>query len=154
MTNNDSYLIGVIYCPRGFNGIVSELLSNTFAALTATKQGCFIMGEYNCNLMDPCEATACRFLNLVYSNTFLPLHNLPTRVTSTSVTLLDMVLTNVSNKPCTPGILIDDVSDHLPVFIISDIRLPNQTSPPKISVGRRKISPLKLQNFHLSLRAE
>lgn len=59
--------------------------------------------------MDPHNSTADQFMNLAHSNAIIPLHNLPTRVTCDSATLLDMVFTNVWNKPCHPGIIIDNV---------------------------------------------
>ena len=41
----------------------------------------------------------------------------PTRITTTSSTLIDHIYTNLPATKLTPGILINDLSDHLPVFV-------------------------------------
>ena len=41
----------------------------------------------------------------------------PTRITTTSSTLIDHIYTNMPATKLTPGILINDLSDHLPVFV-------------------------------------
>ena len=41
----------------------------------------------------------------------------PTRITTTSSTLIDHIYTNFPATKLTPGILINDLSDHLPVFV-------------------------------------
>ena len=41
----------------------------------------------------------------------------PTRITTTSSTLLNHIYTNLPATKLTPGILINDLSDHLPVFV-------------------------------------
>ena len=46
----------------------------------------------------------------------------PTRITSNSATLIDNIFTN-SKSYQTSGIIITDISDHLPVFITTDLKL-------------------------------
>lgn len=63
-----------------------------------------------------------------------------------------MIFTNVWNKPCLPGILIDDVSDHLPVFVLSDIYLPRPCNSSNTSVGHR--SSANLNYFQAAIQTE
>jgi len=42
---------------------------------------------------------------------------IPTRITTTSSTLTDHIYTNLPATKLTPGIIINDLSDHLPVFV-------------------------------------
>lgn len=42
----------------------------------------------------------------------------PTRITSQSQTVIDNIFTNVTNGKAVSGILLTDVSDHLPVFAV------------------------------------
>jgi len=52
----------------------------------------------------------------MFSNSLFPTIYKPTRITPTSATLLDNIFTNVDRQfKC--GILISDISDHLPVFL-------------------------------------
>lgn len=58
------------------------------------------------------------FLDLMYSFNLMPLAYRPTRITETTATCIDNIFTNdlqiVQN-----GILLEDISDHFPLFMIS-----------------------------------
>lgn len=45
-----------------------------------------------------------------------PLITRPTRITTHSATLIDNIFTNGIDEKITSGIIINDTSDHLPVF--------------------------------------
>ena len=64
----------------------------------------------------------------MFSNSFIPLKNKPTRVTHKTATLIDNILTNVyknENKYLT-GILITDISDHYIIFHIAPLQFREQ----------------------------
>ena len=42
----------------------------------------------------------------------------PTRITPSSSTLIDYMYTTLPLDKVTPGILINDLSDHLPIFVV------------------------------------
>ena len=46
----------------------------------------------------------------------------PTRITSYTATLIDNCFTNNYEHSADSGILISDISDHLPIFHISDLK--------------------------------
>ena len=48
----------------------------------------------------------------------------PTRMTIRSCTCIDNIFTNVIEKPILPGILYSDLSDHFPIFQITDFLCP------------------------------
>ena len=54
----------------------------------------------------------------MYANSFLPLITWPTRYTNTSVTSIDNIFCNRFCVDIISGILVADVSDHLPVFLM------------------------------------
>ena len=56
---------------------------------------------------------------LISLQSFYPTINEPTRITESSATLIDNILTNDLHNH-TAGVLISDISDHLPVFLIID----------------------------------
>ena len=58
------------------------------------------------------------YLNMLYSDNFLPLITKPTRLTDHSSTLIDRIYTNAPIENTTSGIALGDISDHLPVFCI------------------------------------
>jgi hypothetical protein len=55
----------------------------------------------------------------MYANSFSPLITLPTRLTSHSATLIDNIFTNNLEKYAFSGLILSDISDHLPVFAIA-----------------------------------
>ena len=63
-------------------------------------------------------------MNLTYSLDCIPLITHPTRITTTSSTLLDYVYTNNVVGQHKSFILVEDVSDHLPVMVCSNLSLP------------------------------
>ncbi|CAH3132241.1 unnamed protein product [Pocillopora meandrina] len=59
-------------------------------------------------------------LESLFSHAFLPLISNPTRLTSYSATLIDNIFTH-NLAPCVfSGIILNDLSDHLPVFAYFD----------------------------------
>ena len=62
------------------------------------------------------------------SNTLYPLISKPTRITSSSATLIDNIFTNNLEYNMVSGIFYADLSDHLPVFQITILKL--ATYPP------------------------
>ena len=54
----------------------------------------------------------------MYSHAFTPLITKPTRVTSNTATLIDNIFTN-SSRNSFNGILLSDISDHIPIFCIN-----------------------------------
>ena len=59
------------------------------------------------------------FVDLLHSHSFISLINRPTRITSTTATLIDNIFTNSTNiENSFQGLLVTDVSDHLPIFCV------------------------------------
>ena len=64
------------------------------------------------------------FFDIVISSGFHPKITLPTRITDTSNTLIDSILTNVYDDNHVSGILINKISDHQPVFTCNNKATP------------------------------
>ena len=52
----------------------------------------------------------------MYGNGLVPLLKKPTRITEYSATLIGNIFTNVCEEGLESGIIVTDISDHLPVF--------------------------------------
>ena len=90
------------------------------------------------------------YLNIFFSNSFIPLINKPTRISKYNATIIDHLLTNTFiNKNYITGILKTDISDHFPVFFISETEL-SKTNQSNF-VYKRKITNIKLTNFKETL---
>jgi hypothetical protein len=89
-------------------------------------QEMYLCGDFNINLLKSSEQKETNdFVKNSFSHGFFPIINKPTRIQNNKSTLIDNIWTN--SHPNTSdykgGILISDISDHLPTFMI-DIRKP------------------------------
>ena len=85
----------------------------------------YIGGDFSADLLNSNSDTNIKdFMNLTYSLGCIPLITHPTRITTTSSTLLDHVYTNKVLGEHKSFILVEDVSDHLPVMVCSNLSLP------------------------------
>ena len=85
----------------------------------------YIGGDFNADLLKSnSDINIKDFMNLTYSLGCIPLITHPTRITTTSSTLLDHVYTNNVVGEHKSFILVEDVSDHLPVMVCSNLSLP------------------------------
>ncbi|KAJ8048890.1 hypothetical protein HOLleu_01392 [Holothuria leucospilota] len=129
-----NYIAGVIYCPTGVDNDISQnSLINILSKVSDVNCKCYLMGDFNCNLLNlNSDSNVKDFLNLMTSHSFYPLHSLPTRITPSSTSLVDNIFTN-DPRDFHSGILIMDISDHLPVFSISKFVAHIDRGPPKPS---------------------
>ena len=76
------------------------------------------MGDYNINLFSyKVHSPTAEFVDLMYSHSFVPLINRPTRIANQSATLIDNIFTNNNLNWCQSmqDILVTDISDHFRV---------------------------------------
>ena len=106
-----------------------DYLVNILESLKPHNQPCYIMGDYNIDLLKhSTHNPTSTFLDLMFSDSFIPLINKPTRVTQKTATLIDNIFTNTyknKNKYLT-GILTTDISDHYILFHIAPLQFRQQ----------------------------
>ena len=97
------------------------ILMILFLSLKENKR-CYIMGDFNIDLLK-CDqnSTVNTFVNLMYSYSFFPCIDRPTRIcpgpNGTTISLTDNIFTNDFNNEIKSGNLVTDLSDHFPNFI-------------------------------------
>ena len=74
------------------------------------------MGDYNLNIMNHTNELTGEFSDVMYSKMFFPLITRPTRITSHTATLTDNIFSNNMDNFAKCGLLVNDISDHLPIF--------------------------------------
>ena len=89
------------------------------------------------------------FLSLCLANGFLSLITRPTRISRTIATCLDQIYTNSTNVKFDSGILLNQISDHFPVFTITSH--PYKKSKNSF-IYSRNITDEKIENFNTLLR--
>ena len=80
----------------------------------------YIMGDFNIDILKSQDNNHISdFVNTIFSSGFYPLINRPTRITNQTATLIDNIYTNIFHQHMSPGILITDITDHFPIFNVS-----------------------------------
>jgi hypothetical protein len=124
MEKGKNIIVGVIYKPPensidSFNTDFDHILKT----ISRENKISYLLGDYNIDLLkESSDRQTSDFINIIYSSSFYPTVNKPTRITRTSATIIDNIITN-STANHQSGIFIADISDHLPVFVNTDIKL-------------------------------
>ena len=130
--SNKKILIGTIYRPPNSN---IDNFCNFFSAnlmpLITIYTNITICGDFNLDLLNLHDsAPSSSFYNLVNTMSLLPTIRKPTRITDSSCTLIDNILTNYF-EDFVAGIMTIDLTDHLPTFIIFKNYFVNTRQTPK-----------------------
>ena len=149
----DRIHVGIIYrTPDADVRNFCDYLVDVLESLKPHNQSCYIMGDYNIDLLKhSTHNPISEFLDLMFSNSFIPLINKPTRVTHKTATLIDNIFTNIyknENKYLT-GILTTDISDHYIIFHIAPLQFREQKEHHQLI---RLINSSNLENILLLFR--
>ena len=83
----------------------------------------YLCGDLNIDLLKTENHVLTKnFLDILYTFGLFPTINKPTRITSVSATIIDNIFTNVKNVNGLSGIIINDITDHLPVFSVLETK--------------------------------
>ena len=147
-------LIGSLYRPPDTNPDIFLVdLEKIMTYIDRMNKSTYICGDYNMNLLNiDTNHHTNDFLNLMSSFLFHPLILAPTRITNSSSTLIDNIFTNSFNVKEYSGILVTDLSDHLPIFTIIESKLHVTTKPKWISY--RPTSDQALNSLTTALSSE
>jgi hypothetical protein len=114
-------VVGVLYrVPNKDVNVFNKKFNKVLNTIKSEDKLSYCLGDYNINLLnyDSHHATN-DFVNLCFSNGFVPVINKPTRVTRYSATIIDNIITNdIINVSHIQGLLNTDISDHFPSFLI------------------------------------
>ena len=79
----------------------------------------FVCGDFNIGLLKhEHHSNTKHFLDVMYNLRLYHSIDKPTRITDISATLIDNISTNELRHHLTSGILLNGISDHLPIFAI------------------------------------
>ena len=149
-------VIMVTYRPP--NTAVEEyvrMLQDRITKVIKEKKLLYIMGDMNINLLNASSHLPTNdFINTMYANYLFPLISKPTRITEHSATLIDNIYTNNIahyNAYCKQGLLITDISDHLPIFHMVKTK---QVTKPTSYITKRLITEERKLSFIQSVSDE
>ena len=144
LSKNKYKVIANIYRPNTaplgnvsrFNDILSELIINLKGDHNLKSDELTIIGDTNINLLNYLKHNdTSEYVDILLNNELLPLIVLPTRVTHKTASVIDHIVTNIKDNEFDSGILINDMSDHFPVFYIRNIK----TEKRKISLTKTRL---------------
>ena len=120
---DSNIVIRVIYrMPNSSVDVFNDRISEVMNVIQKERKLCYLMGDLNIDFLraDDHRATG-ELLDVLYCNNVFPLITKPTRVTSTTATLIDHILTNnfVDDMMHIQGILCTPISDHYAVFHVA-----------------------------------
>ena len=147
---NTSILCGSIYRPPNGNFInFIEILSDLLDRMAAENKKCYIMGDFNLNLLEYNTNNNVReMVSLFNSKYFYNTINKPTRVSSHSATIIDHLWTNDLSSNVDNGILFSKNSDHFPTISVFKSKVSLKGN--KI-IRHREINDLNLAKFRQCL---
>lgn len=122
--SNSNIIVGCIYRPPGNNiSTFNEKFELLLHDINKTNKKAYIMGDYNINLLNKSShKLTSDFVNTLFSCSFIPLINRPTRVQQNSATLIDNIFTNNlyhTGNTYFSGVIPSDVSDHFSIFHVT-----------------------------------
>ena len=119
--NSKNIVISCIYRQPGSCVESCIDLLNSFFSTLSKKKLVYLCGDFNINLLNIDLHRGTRdFLDFLYSLGIYPLIDKPSRIALGSATLIDNIFTNDIHNYHFSGLLINDITDHLPVFTIRD----------------------------------
>ena len=115
----------------------------------------YICGDFNIDLLKfEVNNETKVFIDTMYSMGLFPLITRPSRLTEFTSTLIDNIFSNIVNFRHYSGLFVTDITDHLPVFVISNINGVKTLNLKKKYKVIRKISSESLDKFKEDLSKE
>lgn len=122
--NNHNVIIGCIYRPpKKSIAIFNETLKKLLEDLSRENKIVYLAGDFNINLLNAnSHIPSSEFIEQMFSFSFFPSINKPTRITSTTATIIDNIFINTLSHSVCSGVMAVSVSDHCPVFCITPLK--------------------------------
>jgi hypothetical protein len=151
LTNKKKIIVGCIYRAPNSELKLFESYMEKIANQIRNKS-VYLCGDFNFDLLKHnVHANTSLFIDQLYSYGLYPVIKRPTRITSHSATLIDNIFTSELKAQIESGILIDDLSDHLPIFQITKYEnLISDTGNKKV-FKRRVVNDETIATFNANL---
>ena len=108
----------------------------------------FITGDFNYDLSNQDNEHVCNFIEMMLKGHYFPVINKPTRITDTSAAVLDQIWTNLHHQHIKSGVILNSLSDHLPVNMCFNLNKQNLYRPQQ----KRSFYPQNITKFNEMLK--
>ena len=111
-------IVGCVYRPPNQNtALFLDKLNDILSHISKDNKQCYVMGDFNLDLFQYNHHTPTQeFIDTLFSFALIPLISNPMCLTSYSATLIDNIFTNNLSQNVLNGVVLNDLSDRLPVF--------------------------------------
>ena len=144
-------LVGVIYHrPNSSEVEFLRDLSDILLTISRENKVIYLTGDFNLNLLKyDCNVTVRNFVDLLHGYNLLSLVNKPTRVTDTTVSIIDHIWSSSYQSLTKSFILYSSITDHFPICSCFKINKNNEENNKTnfIEVKYRKYSEAKIDDF-------
>ena len=128
----------------------SDILSNILSDLSSKYDKVYIFGDFNLDLLKINENKfISEYVDTLLSFGFLQIITKPTRISTNSATLIDLILTNSSCEIFESFLLCWQISDHLP--IIHNLTL-KKSKPKYPKIKSRNFSADNVERFKKAIQ--
>ena len=132
-----SVICGVLYRQHNSPNRFQQYFDETIEKFTSSGKHVVIMGDFNIDLLK-CDSSSYShdFISSLQSCYLIPTIDKPTRVRSSSATLIDNIFLNNPDQVVTCGNIVSDISDHFSQFCVL-----------KSVKAKVKVNKFKVRNF-------
>ena len=129
---------GVVYRSHTSIDNFTSDIEPIFKKLNSERKHLYVMGDFNIDLLKAdIHRPTHEYLELLYSYSILPTIYKPTRITESTATIIDNILTNNDEDIAPSTILITNVSDHFPTILSANLDLEIPKSSTKKFIYKR-----------------
>jgi len=113
-------IIGIVYRHTQYNiDEFSQSLSETITKIEKNNYAYYVLGDININLLNATnDSRIQQYMDTLCSLGCYPIINKPTRVVNEAESCIDRVYTNNLSTEIKPYIMLHDISDHYPIYLI------------------------------------
>ena len=148
---NKNLVVGVVYRSHTLIDHFVRDIEPIFKKLASEKNNFYILGDFNINLLkSETHGPTHEYLELIYSLSMLPTIYKPTRITETTATIIDNILTN-DEEIIRSNVIVTDISDHLPTTLSTNVLVKNERSCKKKYMYKRNHNSANINTFKQKL---
>ena len=135
-------IIGCIYRHPHYHNAVEfiDYVNKSANKINKENKEVYICGDFNFDLLKYENVNHCQeFYNTMTCNGYLPHITIPTRITDSSMTIIDNMYTNTFSNNILSGNILAKIADHLPQFISIQRKKPDLKKKLKSTKGITRI---------------
>lgn len=117
-----SIIVGCVYRHPKAPVTSFNYIQDTFKMIVLKNKALYVLGDFNDNLLDKDN----KMSRLIKASKLTQLVNKPTRITHTSSTLLDLIITNKPSSVLICDVVPQEIADHDLVGITVDVNKPKR----------------------------